>query len=97
MCAVGPRLVGGEKAQAFALAKGVPGVRIKAVKDNGAVLAVFVNSAPTMQEAKLVWQAADGGGVLTFEGGKQIEISNGTATIPLQPFGVEIIRWTGPK
>jgi hypothetical protein len=89
---IGPRLLSGTAANDLTLGKGTPAVKMKLVREKSGVLAVIVNSAATRQEVKLIGQAGTSGRLL-LQNGKQIEVKEGLATLPLEPFGVEIIRW----
>jgi hypothetical protein len=89
---IGPRLLSGTAANDLTLGKGTPAVKMKLVREKSGVLAVIVNSAATRQEVKLIRQAGTSGRLL-LQNGKQIEVKEGLATLPLEPFGVEIIRW----
>lgn len=89
---IGPRLLSGTEANDLTVDKGTPSVKMKLVREKGGLLAVVVNSAATKQEAKLTIQARTlGQGVL--QNGKKIEVKEGVAALPLEPFGIEIIRW----
>ena len=68
-------------------------MRAKVFKEQKTVSAVLVNSTAKRQEAKLVWQARDTMGRLQIEGGEAVDVKNGSATVPLPPFGVAIVRW----
>ena len=89
---VGPLFVRGKTSAAFSLDKNTPAVKFKAVSDGNDVLAVLVNSSARRQEAKLIWQAPATAGTLSAAG-RKIDIKNGRATVPLEPFAVEIVRW----
>ena len=89
---IGPRLLSGMEANDLTLGKGSPWVKMKLVRENAGLLAVVVNSAATRQEVKLIGQAR-AVGPLVLPNGKQIEAKDGVATLPLEPFGVAIIRW----
>jgi hypothetical protein len=87
---VGPRLLAGTATNEITVGKGTPAVRMKVVREKG-LLAVVVNSAATGQAVKLVGQAGTFGQVVS-QSGKHIEVKQSVATLPLEPFGVEIIR-----
>lgn len=88
---IGPRLLAGTETNDLTLAQGTPSARMKVVAETGGLLAVVVNSAATPQEVKLTAQAKTLG-PLVAQNGKQIEFKEGVAVVPLEPFGVEIIR-----
>jgi hypothetical protein len=87
---IGPRLLSGTEANDLTLGKGTPAVKMKLVREKGGLLAVVVNSAATRQQVKLTAQAGTFGR-LVLQNGKQIEVKEGVATLPLEPFGVEIV------
>lgn len=89
---IGPRLLSGTEVNDIKLGKDTPLVKVKVVREQGSVLVVVVNPAPTRQEVKLNWQARRFGH-LDLQNGKRIEVKEGTATLPVEPFGVEVIRW----
>ena len=70
---------------------------MKAIDDAEGVLIVLVNPTPNKQAAKLVWQSTASVGALTLPNGQPVEMSQGTATRVLEPFGVEIIRGAKPR
>jgi hypothetical protein len=72
--------------------KGTPSVKMKLVREKSGTLAVLVNSAASRQDVKLIGQPGVSGRMV-LQNGKQIEVKEGTATLPLEPFGVEIARW----
>jgi hypothetical protein len=89
---IGPRLLSATEANDLMIGKGTPSVKMKLVREKRSLLTVVVNSAATRQEVKLIFQARTlSQGFL--QNGKQIEVKEGVATLPLEPFGVEIIRW----
>jgi hypothetical protein len=88
---IGPRLLSGTEANDLTLGKGTPSVKMKLVREKDGVLAVVVNSAANKQEVKLICQARTFR-QLILQNGKQIEVKEGVATLPLEPLGVEIIR-----
>lgn len=92
---IGPRLLSGTEATDLTLGKGMPSVRMKLVREKGGLLAVIVNSAATRQEVKLSWQAR-ALGQLVLQDGKPIEVKEGGATLPLEPFAVKIIHCRTP-
>jgi hypothetical protein len=96
LASLGPRLLSGTPANDLTLDKGTPAVRMKLVREKTGLLAVVVNSAPTRQEVKLSCQARPFG-PLVSQNGQQIEVKEGIATLPLEPFGVEIIRLVRPQ
>lgn len=85
---IGPRLLSGAPANDLTLGKDTPSVRMKVVREKDGVLAVVVNSAATRQEVKLITTL----GRMTLQNGTAIEVKDGVATVPLEGFGVEIIR-----
>jgi len=87
---IGPRLLSGTEANDLTLGKGTPAVKMKLVREKGGLLAVIVNSAATRQEVKLTAQAGTLGRMV-LQNGKYIEVKEGVATLPLEPFGVEIV------
>lgn len=87
---IGPRLLAGAAANDLTLGKDTPSVRMKLVRKKDGVLAVVVNSAATRQEVKLSCQGTLGR--ITLQNGTAIEVKDGVATVPLEGFGVEIIR-----
>lgn len=93
---IGPRLLAGLEANAITPSKGPPSVKIKIVLEQSGVLGVIVNPDPKRQEMKLTVQA----GTLNqfiLQKSKQIEEKDGVATVRLEPFGVEIVRWGRSK
>lgn len=88
---IGPRLLSGTEADDLSLGKGTPAVKMKLVREKGGLLAVIVNSAATRQTVELMRKAGTSGR-LVMSNGKQIEVKEGVATLPLEPFAVEIIR-----
>jgi hypothetical protein len=88
---IGPRLLSGEQASNLALGKDTPSVKMKLVREKDGLLAVVVNAAATQQEAKLSVQDRNVR-QMALQNGKQLEVKEGVATLPLEPFGVEIIR-----
>lgn len=88
---IGPRLLAGSEVNDLTIGKDTPSVKMKVIREKGGTLAVVVNSAPTRQEAKLMFQDKTKG-QMTLRSGKQIEVKDGVATLPLEAFGVEIIR-----
>ena len=93
---IGPRLLSGAEANDLALGKGPPSVKMKLVREKGGVLAVVVNSAASQQDVKLIGQAKTFG-KLVLQNGKEIAIKDDVATLPLEPFGVEVIRLVRPQ
>jgi hypothetical protein len=89
---IGPRLLSGTESNDLSIGAGTPAVKLKVAGEKGGMLAVVVNSAPTRQEARLTWQAKDFGPVV-LQSGKEIEVKKGIAKLPLEPFGVAIIRF----
>ncbi len=85
---IGPRLLAGTETNDLTLAEGTPSVKMKLVREKGGVLA---NYAATRQAVKLIQQARTSAQLL-LQNGKQIEVKEGVATLPLEPFGIEIIR-----
>lgn len=88
---IGPRLLSGAEANDLTLGKGMPAVKMKVVREKSGVLAIVVNSTANQQEVKLTLQAKMFRELL-LQNGKKIEVKEGVATLPLEPFGVEIIR-----
>jgi hypothetical protein len=89
---IGPQLLSGTEGKDLTIGKDTPAVKMKLVHAKGGALAVVVNSAATRAEVKLTWQARPVGPVV-LQNGKQIELKEGVATLPLEAFGVEILRW----
>lgn len=92
-----PRLLALEKSEAFALSRDSAPCKIKAVREGDTVLAVLVNPDSQKRQAKLVWQTRDTIGSLKLQNGESIEVRNGAALVPLEAFGVAIIRWASKK
>lgn len=88
---IGPRLLSGKEADDLTLDKGTPAVKTKLVHEKNGVLAVLVNTASSRQEVKLTVRAGIVG-KLVSQNGKEVEVKEGVAAVPLEPFGVEIIR-----
>ena len=88
---VGSRLLAGTETNDLTVGKGTPAVKMKLVREKDGLLAVVVNVAATRQEAKLIGQAGTFG-QMVLQNGKQIEVKENVATLPLEPLGVEIIR-----
>lgn len=88
---VAPRLLSGTEANDLTLGSGAPAVKIKVVLEKAGVLAVLVNTATNRQDARLALKAGTGG-QLILRSGKPIEFKEGVAAVPLEPFGVEIVR-----
>jgi len=88
---VGARLLSGMETNDITLGKDAASVKMKAVREKDGALAVLVNAGATQKEAKLTWQGR-AFRQLVPRNGKQIELKEGGATVPLQPYGVEIIR-----
>ena len=89
---IGPRLLAGAETNDLRVGKDAPAVKMKVVREKGGLLAVVVNSAASRQEVKLMGKAGTSG-QLVLQTGKQLEVKDGVATLPLEPFGVEIARW----
>ena len=89
---IGPRLLAGAETNDLRVGKDAPAVKMKVVREKGGLLAVVVNSAASRQEVKLRGKAGTSG-QLVLQNGKQLEVKDGVATLPLEPFGVEIARW----
>lgn len=88
---IGPRLLAGKATDELKLAKENPSVRMKFVRDESGMLAVIVNSAATRQEVK--WNAqGKAGEQMVLQNGKKLDVTDGAAALPLEPFGVEVIR-----
>lgn len=92
LAAIGPRLLSGTEADDLTLGKGTPAVKMKLVREKNGVLAVLVNAAASRQEVKLIARAGIFG-KLVAQNGKEVEVKEGVAAVPLEPFGVAIIRW----
>jgi hypothetical protein len=88
---IGRRLLAGASGNDLALLKNSGPVRMKFVREKNAGLAVIVNPAASRQEVKLN-APKEGSAKLVLQNGKQVEIKEGSATLALEPFGVEIIR-----
>lgn len=88
---IGPRLLAGTEANDLTLGKGTPSVKLKVVRGKDGLLAVVVNVSATRQSVELNCQTKALGQVV-LQNGKQIEFKESVATLPLEPFGVEIIR-----
>ena len=65
---------------------------MKVVREKDSLLAVVVNVAATRQAAEFICQTKTSGQIV-LQNGKQIEVKESVVTLPLEPFGVEIIRW----
>jgi hypothetical protein len=91
---LGPRLLAGTETNDFTVGKGTPAVKMKLVREKDSTLAVIVNSAPTRQEVKLLGQPRTAGRMF-LRNGKQVDVNAGVATLALEPFGVEVLRWVG--
>ncbi len=89
---IGPRLLSGTDARDLTLGEGATSVKMKLVREKGSVLAVIVNTGAKQRDVKLISKVSTLTR-LTLQNGKQIEVKAGVATLPLEPFGVEIIRW----
>jgi hypothetical protein len=87
---IGPRLLAGTPTNDLSLGKGTHGVKMKAVREKGRLLAVVVNSATTRQEVQLLCQG-ERGPLLSHNGDKR-EIKDGAVTLSLAPFAIEILR-----
>ena len=92
---IAPRLLSGSATNDLTVGKGTPSVKMKLVREKGGALAVVVNSAATRQDAKLIARDRSVGQIV-LQDGKQIEVKEGIATLPLEPFAVEVIRWSLP-
>lgn len=88
---IGPRLLSGAEAKNLTLGPGTPSVKMKLVREKGGLLAVVVNTAATQQVVKLASKDSSFD-QMVLQNGKQIGVKEGIATLPLEPFGVEIIR-----
>lgn len=88
---IGPRLLSGSQSNDATLGTGTSSVRMKCVRQNGEVLAVVVNTASTRQEAKLLCKDLKVG-QLTSRAGRHIPVTEGTATLVLDAFGIEVVH-----
>lgn len=88
---IGPRLLAGTEANDLALGKGTPSVKMKLVREKDSLLGVIVNPTASRQEVRLTGKAGMVGRLIA-QNGKQLEVKDGVATLPLEPFGVEIVR-----
>jgi hypothetical protein len=87
---IGPRLLAGKPCE-DAVLKANPSLRMKLVRETDGPLALLVNSAPEPQTATLTAKGSDIHRLLLPDG-KTVEFIEGTARIPLEPFGAVIIR-----
>lgn len=100
---IGPQFLAGQPSRDLALVEVVesegktreiiPALRMNLVRRDDSFLAVVINTASTPRRAKFVRQAA------TFDriekkDGEPLELKEGVAYLPLEAFGVEILRLT---
>jgi hypothetical protein len=88
---IGPRLLAAADSKDLTLGDGVRDVRMKVVREKDSVLAVIVNAAPTKQDVKLTCPARNLN-TLVLQDGKEIAVKDGVAAVPLEGFGVQIVR-----
>jgi hypothetical protein len=88
---IGPRLLAGTPTNELTLSMDAGPVRLKAVREKDGGLAVIVNPTTSRREVKLSTRA-DAFAKLVLQNGKQIDFKQGSATLPLEPFSVEIMR-----
>lgn len=88
---IAPQLVAGKPSTDLALGQGTPSVKLKVVRSDSGLLAVVVNTSPDPQSAKLV-SKADSFEPLQRRGGGKLAFKDGLATLPLEPFAVEILQ-----
>ncbi len=88
---IGPRLLAGTETNDLAVGKGTPSVKMKVVREKDSLLAVVVNVAANRQAVELICQTKTFGQIV-LQNGQQIEVKESVVTLPLEPYGVEIIR-----
>lgn len=88
---IAPQLLSGKPSTDLALREETPSVKLKVVRTESGFLAVVVNTSPAPQSTKLVSKPGSVERMQRRNGG-QVEFKEGLATLPLEPFGVEILE-----
>jgi hypothetical protein len=88
---IAPQLLAGKPSTELALGEGAADVKLRVVRSDSGLLAVVVNTSSNAKSAKLVSKSEPVDRLQRRSGG-QLEFRDGLATLPLEPFGVEILR-----